>query len=435
MNILENVKNTIKQYSLISTGERVLIAFSGGSDSTALLHILYELSKKLNFTIAAAHVNHCLRDTAQRDMDFAENLCKKLDIPFYSKICNIKKEAAQHKMSEEVYARKIRYEFFESLGFDKIATAHNKNDSAETILFHFLRGSSINGLSGIPYRRGNIIRPLLNVNKHEIEKFCHDNNFDFVTDETNLKPIYTRNKLRLEIIPQIEQKINPAFTDIITNNAVYYSEDAELLDSFAKKDYAVPLKIDKLNKLPMPIKRRIIQLHFKNSTCETENLSSIYVKNILSICESNKTGSRTSLPCGYEASIEYGTLIIEKNIKDLSFEYKIFPNQLLKITEIGKTVLISPDKKGTIHLESEDDLIIRSRKQGDIFYPEKMTGTKKLSDYFTDKKIPRSKRSTIPILTYKGDIVSIIGMRNDRRFTDPAKPAYKIEIKEAENAD
>lgn len=435
MNIPEIVQKTITEYNLISRGDRVLIAFSGGSDSTALLHILYELSKKTDFSIAAAHVNHCLRDTAERDMIFAEKLCKKLDIPFYSKTCDVKKEAAKQKMSEELYARKIRYDFFSSLGFDKIATAHNKNDSAETILFHFLRGSSINGLSGIPYRRGNIIRPLLDVKKEDIETFCYDNNFEFVTDETNLKPIYTRNILRLEIIPEIEKKINSGFCDIITNNAVYYREDAEFLNELAEKEYTVPLDIDKLNTLPDPLKRRVIQLHFKNSTGETENLSSVYIKSIASLCKKNKTGSRISLPHGYEAVSEYGTLVIKKAEQDICFEYNIFPNRLLKIDEIGKTVLIYPDKNGSIHLDSEDGLVIRSRKKGDVFYPEKMNGKKKLSDYFTDKKIPRSKRAAIPVLTYKGDIVSVIGMRNDRRFTDPEKPAYKIEIKEAENAD
>lgn len=430
MNITETVQNTISEHNLISPGDRVLVALSGGSDSVALIHILKELSEKSGFSLAAAHVNHCLRETALRDMKFSETLCNELGIEFHCKICDIKTEAAQAKMSEELYARKIRYDFFASLSYDKIATAHNKNDNAETILFHFIRGSSIGGLSGIPYQRDNIIRPMLDVKKTDIELFCKDNGYTFVTDETNFMPIYSRNILRLNTIPEIEKKLNGGFCDTVTENAKYYKEDADFLDNIAKDKYIVPLKAEYLNTLSPPVKRRVIQLHFKNSTNRTENLSSGYIGDIISLCKKNRSSSRISLPDGYEAVTEYGTLKIDKKKTVCEYEYRIYPNIPLAVPEAGKTVTLLPHPHGEIHLDPSATLTVRNRRSGDVFFPVKMTGRKKLSDFFTDKKIPASKRDEIPVLLSNGEIVSIMGMRNDRRFSDLSKPAYKIEIKE-----
>lgn len=435
MDVFQIVQNTIKEHNLICPGDRILAALSGGSDSVTLLYILHKLSKQMNFYLAAAHVNHCLRSTAQRDMEFSENLCNQLGIPFYSKTCDVKSGAKKNKMSEELYARNVRYSFFSSLGFDKIATAHNKNDSAETILFHFIRGCSINGLCGIPYKRDNIIRPLLDVKKDDIENFCIENGYKYVTDETNFQPIYSRNIIRLELIPEIEDKLNKGFTNVITSNAELFREDDKFLEKLAEDEYKIPLTAKKINALPSPVCRRLIQLHFKKSAGTSENLSSLFIKDIIELCKKNKTGQSISLPCGYEARTEYGNLIIAKKENKTDFEYNIYPNQLLKIPETGKTIIIYESPDGDIHLESTDGLTVRNRRKGDIFYPEKMTGKKKLSDYFTDKKIPRLKRSDILLLAKDGEIVSVIGMRNDRRFTDSAKPAYKIEIKEDNNAE
>ena len=430
MNIVKTVQNTIQEHMLISSGDRVLVALSGGSDSTALLHILKILSETLDFSIAAAHINHCLRTTADRDMEFSENLCKQLGVPFYSKTCDIKTEAQNAKMSEELYARKVRYDFFDSLGYDKIATAHNKNDSAETILFHFIRGSSISGLSGIPYRRENIIRPLLDVKKSEIEDFCKKNGYEFVTDETNFMPIYSRNILRLNTIPQIEKNLNSGFCDVITENAKYYKEDSDFLDSVAEEKYISPLYTEYLNTLPEPIKRRVIQLHFKKAANCTENLSSIYINDIIKLCKKNRSSGRISILANFEARIEYGILKIEKKQNVTDFKYRIYPNVPLNIPEIGKTITLLPHPNGEIHLDNSAVLTVRNRRTGDIFFPTKMTGRKKLSDFFTDKKIPVSKRDKIPLLLSDDEIVSIIGMRCDRRFFDASKPSYKIEINE-----
>ncbi|MBO5059305.1 MAG: tRNA lysidine(34) synthetase TilS [Clostridia bacterium] len=436
MDILKIVQNTIKEHSLLEENDRVLVGFSGGADSTALLHILCTLAPKLGLTVACAHINHGLRETADRDMNFCRRLCEQLGVPFYCLCADIKSGAKAAGDSEELYARKVRYDYFDSLGFDKIATAHNKNDVAETLLFNFMRGASVKGLSGIPYMRGNIIRPLLDVKKEEIIGFCRENGYDFVTDETNFEAIYSRNKIRLDLIPQIEHEFNPNFVEVVTRNSRLFAQDSDFLEKLAQEKYSGEIRAEELKSLEPSISQRVLQLHWKKSAMCEENLGLAYIEDILELAEKNRTGSRIDLPQGFEARLEYGVLTIAKKRDMLSFEYKIYPQKVLNIPEIGKNILIYPvSENGDFYLDGEEHLTVRSRRSGDTFCPVGMNGTKKLSDFFSDKKIPRSKRDEIPILTYKGDIVSVGGMRSDRRFFDKSNKAYKIEIKEAENAE
>ena len=434
MKLLNTLSDTVKSHNMIKKGDRVLVALSGGADSVTLLHMLYEISETYGFSVGAAHVNHKLRDTADRDMNFCKDLCEKLNIPLEILVCDIRKEAKANGMSEELYARGVRYNFFNSLGYDKIATAHNKNDNAETILFNFMRGSSISGLCGIPYMRDNIIRPLLDIKKADIIAYCKENGYDFVTDETNFREIYTRNKIRLSLIPQIEDNFNENFVNTVTENSNLIAYDSNFLDTEAKKLFRGEVSADLAKGMHPAMLFRIIQLYYKKKTGAFQNLSVSFVKAIVSLLEKNKTGSQVDLPNGFYAYISYGKLIIEKKQKRHEFEYDIFPNMPLFISEIGKVVTLVPDKNGKIFLENENGLKIRNKRNGDVFYPTGMAGKKRLSDYFTDKKIPQKLRNTIPILTKNDDIVSIIGYRNDRRFTDTSYAPYSISVKEAENA-
>ncbi len=430
MDIIKCVEKAIIKHNLIQNGDRVLVALSGGSDSITLLFTLNSLKDKLGITLGACHVNHMLRDSADRDMQFCNEVCKRLGIEFHILKKDIKTESKKHGKSEELYAREVRYNFFKSLNYDKIATAHNKNDNAETILHNFMRGSSLQGLSGIPYKRGNIVRPLLDITKQEINTFCKEMGIDFVLDETNLKPIYTRNKIRLNLIPEIEENFNPNFINTVTSNSVMVQEDCEYLDNIAKSSYTDEILVDDVSKYPASILRRMIELHYKKSANSDKNLSGLYIYNIIDLLKSNETGKQIDLPNYYSAYISYGKLIIEKKTKKLEFEYKIIPNVPLCITEIGKEILLKEDKNGKIFLDTTDNLIIRNKRNGDIFYPTKMSGKKKLSDFFTDKKIPKKEREQIPLLLSNSKIVSVIGYRNDRNFENGSGKQYKIIVKE-----
>ena len=435
MNLFPIFAETVKKHRLLYKNDRVLVGLSGGADSVALLHLLLQAADKYGITVGAAHINHQLRETADRDMNFCKDLCDKLGVKLDILTVDIKKAAKAQGMSEELCARNVRYDFFDSLGYDEIATAHNKNDNAETILFNFMRGAGTSGLCGIPYRRKNIIRPLLDIKKADIAEFCMESGYDFVTDETNFEEVYTRNKIRLSLIPQIENNFNENFVDTITENAELLRFDEEFLTHSAKRMFTGEIKAELLEKVEGAMLLRFIQLYYKKQTGASHNLSYSHVKKLIDLLNTNRTGSKIDLPNGFEGYISYGKLIIDKKTENVGFEYPIFPDKPLYIPEIAKTVILKSDKNGKIALSDTDALTVRSKRNGDFFYPSGMQGKKRLSDYFTDKKIPQKQRFNIPILTKGGDIVSIIGYRNDKRFADTKNGAYSIFIKEADDAE
>ena len=436
MNILKIAENTVKEHNMLKKGDRVLVGFSGGADSTALLYVMLALREKYALEITCAHINHGLRKTADRDMEFCRSVCEREGIQFFCLCKDIKKEAELARMGEEVYARNVRYNFFESLCYDKIATAHNKNDVAETMVFNFMRGASLGGLSGIPYVRNNIIRPLLDIKKSDIEAFCRENGYDFVTDETNFEPVYTRNKIRLDMIPKICREFNPAFVDVVAKNASIIREDADFLDYLAEKEFSGEIETEKLGHLPGPIKRRLLELFWKKCSGNDQNLAINYIDDILKLAEKNQTGKTIDLPDGFSAKIEYGRLKIEKRKEKIQYCYKIYPDRMLKIPEIGKTVIVrKTDNKPDIYLDEASELTVRNRRAGDVFYPDKMDGKKKLSDLFTDKKMTEEQRDKTPIILCREEIAAVGNMRFSKNFQDKTKTGYKIEIKEVQNAE
>ena len=210
---LDIVINTIDEYGMIKKDDCITAALSGGADSVCLLIILKELSDKYSFTLDALHINHCIRGKeSDRDEEFCRNLCKKYDIPLTVIRTDVPAAAAESKKSLEETARDIRYKAFEKHAGDKgkIATAHTVSDNAETVILNMARGTGLKGLCGIPPVRDNIIRPLIDVTRQQIEDYLKSMNQGFVTDSTNLSDDYTRNRIRHKIIPEL-LKINEGF--------------------------------------------------------------------------------------------------------------------------------------------------------------------------------------------------------------------------------
>ena len=274
MKAVELVKKAIAEYKMPDTDKQILVGFSGGSDSVCLLSILLELG----YSVAACHLNHNMRDTAMRDMLFCEQFCKERDIPFVSKI------AEKGSIKSEADARKVRYDFFDAamreLGIEFLATAHNKNDSAETVLLNLLRGASTDGLCGISPADGRVIRPLILANKSEILEYIRERKLGYMTDETNLTEIYTRNKLRNIVIPELEREFNPKLTDSLAENARLTAYDRDYLAEIAGKSYAEVkeksgLSCKKLCALPRAISGRVLQLLWQKTTENGQNLPHI----------------------------------------------------------------------------------------------------------------------------------------------------------------
>ena len=236
---MENkIKETIRKYNMLSKGDTVVVGLSGGADSCALIHFLSSVKDDFSLTLIACHVNHMIRgDEADRDEEFSRNLAIELGAEFRLLKINVPQEAEKRHESIEKTARDIRYDFFEKTAEQynaKIATAHTASDNVETVLFNLARGSGIKGLCGIPPVRGRIIRPLITVERDEIEKYCRKNELNYVTDSTNLTDEYSRNKLRHKVVPVLKE-INPAIEKTITRMTENLICNVKHLDSSAEK--------------------------------------------------------------------------------------------------------------------------------------------------------------------------------------------------------
>lgn len=230
---------TVQKYNMLQKGDRVIVGLSGGADSCALLHFFTTLREAYGLDIYACHINHCLRgEEADKDEAFTKELCDRLGVKLFVLRADVGSEAARLKISTELCGRQIRYGFFESKAKEldaKIATAHTASDNLETVLFDLTRGCGVTGLGGIPPVRGNIIRPLISVSREEVEAYCKKHGLDYVTDSTNLTRDYTRNKLRLDVVPVLRE-INPS----VEKTLAAFSERARELDLFLN-DSAVGL--------------------------------------------------------------------------------------------------------------------------------------------------------------------------------------------------
>lgn len=434
------VIKTIEKHGLIKAGDRVLLALSGGSDSISLLYILNEIKDKFKFELFACHLNHSIRDEADGDERFVREICAKLGVECFVKKADVKAIAKAEKISEELAGRNERYAFFEEImkkhDIDLVATAHNKNDVAETVLMHMMRGCGIDGMSGIPYKRDRIIRPLLDADKEEIEAFCRENNYKFVVDKTNMETLYTRNRIRHDLIPLIKREFNPNFIDTIAKNSAILTEDAEFLNGYAKRIYDGfsengKISVSEFNKQPEAIGRRIILLMYKKYSGEMKNLQAVHVENILSLLKKAKSGTMCDIPGNNVFSIERDCAFFKKREVKKDYDYPLILDKDVYIEPIGISVRLKKweNEKEKFFFDDAEHIHIRNRRRGDIFYPRGMSGKKKLSDYFTDCKIPLSQREVLPIIAYKDEIAWIVGRRADRRF-ESGVTAYTFIIKE-----
>lgn len=443
--LLNILRQTITEYNLFDKGDKVLIGLSGGADSVCLTHALSTLKEELGIDIYTAHLNHGIRGIeAERDEKFAYEFSMKLGIKCFTEKTDIPALASKLSVSEETAARKYRYNFFERVsqenGINKIATAHNKNDNAETILMNFMRGSSLQGLCGIPYKRDNIVRPLLNVKRTEIEQYCNDYRLEFVTDSTNLKNDYTRNKIRNILIPRIENDFNSNLICTLTDNADLICEDNNYLNKCSEAAYSKivdvnSVDISALHKCDVAIQRRVVMKFLVDFYGDSDGISSKLVNDILSLAK-KQSGKSINIMRSNIVKNEYGKLFIEsKSYEDApDFLYSLNIGETCRINEIQKEVIISEcstrKNDGCLYLDNRDftKLILRSKKSGDKFYPSGMNGGKKIKEYFINNKIPKEERKKIPVIELNGEIAAV-GKRVDERFLFKDK-GIKIEFKD-----
>ena len=241
--MLENkVLNTINRYNLINQKDKIVIGVSGGPDSMTLLSVLNKLKEDLNIQIYVAHINHMIRKEADEETEYVKEFCKKINVEFFYKKIDVQKEAERLKIGTEEAGRKIRYEFFYEIAkkteANKIATAHNSNDNAETVLMNIIRGTSVSGLTGIDAQRGKIIRPLIELPRSEIEEYCKKENLNPRIDKSNYENIYTRNKIRNMLIPFIEKEFNPNIIEGINRLSSLATEEEQFVNKIVETEFA-----------------------------------------------------------------------------------------------------------------------------------------------------------------------------------------------------
>ncbi len=297
----EEVLKTIKTYNLIEKNDKVVIGVSGGPDSICLLHLLYSIKKELGFEIVVAHINHQIRKVADSETEYVKEFCKNLGIECFVKKENITELAKKQKKGTEEAGRQVRYDFFEDVAqktnSNKIATAHNSNDRAETVILNILRGSGISGLKGIEAMRDNkYIRPLIFTKREKIEEYCQENNLNPKIDESNMENIYNRNKVRNIIIPYIEKEFNKNIIQTINRLSDVATEENEFLQKLTEEQYntistiendTIILDLKKFNHLELVIKRRLILYTINEAIHTTNGIEKVNIDDIIKLCKNN----------------------------------------------------------------------------------------------------------------------------------------------------
>lgn len=464
--IKDKVKNTIINNGLIEKGEHIVIGLSGGPDSVCLFHLLYQLKEELDIKLYAVHINHGLRPgAADADQKYVESLCKDYEVPCHTFSFDVNKIAKVARISSEDAGRHVRYRSFfkvagkiavENRGTVKIAVAQNMNDQAETVLMRIMRGTGTDGLCGIEYQRaqkdkGIIIRPLLDIAREEIEKYCSENHLCPQIDLTNLKPIYTRNKIRLGLLPYLRENFNPNIMSALNRLSKIAKEDkdyfSKIVEEFIGENVTqneqdrIGISIDTLCKEHPAIRHRVI-LRLLERIGLSKDISAAHLEQADRLLLDRKTSLSMDFSAGFAMKISYDMVYFfkksEKETEPIKSEYEINTEGITEILELNsyieaKTVMRQDWKNKEKNKKNNNKKIacqlsfdkieknrckpvIRTRRQGDYIIPLGMRGRKKLQDFFVDEKYSNEDRDRIPLLCLGSEVVWVIGSRINENY-------------------
>jgi tRNA(Ile)-lysidine synthase len=441
--MFEAIQKYIEKYQMIDKDDTIIIGVSGGADSMALLMALINMKEKYCMTLVAAHVNHGLRGAAAAgDQALVEKTCKKYGIVCESKQMNIKELAEQKRLTIEEAGRDARYDFFyhlqEKHKAQKIAVAHHQNDQAETVLHHFIRGTGMKGLSGMqPVREDGLIRPLLAVTRQQIEQYCETNNIAYRTDASNNTIEYTRNSLRLALIPEIEGEYNPNFTQNICQMASLLAEENAFLEKLTQAAYDsvanvvgdnVELDLNAMNAMVLTLKRRVIRKSIHTIKGNITNIEGKHIEMVVDIIACGRTGAEVQLPEKIRAIRDNKKVIILQEMDEYINPYHqtvvipgVTPLPMIQRQMVSRFVLreemvFEPNRAYIDADQLEGSLSVRNRRDGDRFVPFGMSGSKKVKDIFIDAHIPKRARKNHPLLCDGDDIVWIMGIRTAEKY-------------------
>lgn len=450
MNLLKKFTDFIKKENLFQSKDKLLLAVSGGVDSV----VLCELCKQTGFDFVIAHCNFQLRgEESKRDEQFVRELTKKYNVEIFVKKFDTEKYAEENKLSIQVAARELRYEWFNQIvnghaGFIRhspltihhILTAHHANDNIETLLINFFKGTGISGLRGILPKHGNIIRPLLFAKKEELIEFAKENNLSYVEDSSNVSDKYTRNYFRNQLIPSV-QKVFPQVEDNLLNNIqrfkdieTLYQQSIELhkkklLEKKGEEIHIPVLKLFKSDPLPTIVYEIIKDFGFTSN--QTEDVIKLLNSDSGKYVQSHThkiIKNRNWLIITSSLTTVAENILIEEEDKVVEFL-----NGKLEMKQISAAGYKLSGSESIAQLDSDEikfPLLLRKWKQGDYFYPLGMKKKKKLSRFFIDQKLSLTEKENIWVLEMNKKIIWIVGKRIDDRFkiTPKTKNILKISL-------
>lgn len=448
----KKVLEFIRKNKLVKKGNSVVLGVSGGADSICMLKLLSDLQKRLGISLYVLHINHMIRgEEADQDAAFVKKICTKFKVPHRVINVDVPALAEREGLSEEEAGRYVRYDEFSKYAYEvgatKIAVAHNSNDNAETVLMNLARGTGIKGLGGIPPKRemedanGNVvevIRPILCLSRKEIEDYLKENEIEYRNDSTNDSTDYTRNKIRLEIMPLLENINDNAMQNItnasneLADTSDYIEKDVdEAYEEFVTEEDGKLFLSDESFAIDPIVLTGVIRKMIENIAGKLKDITRIHVGDVVSLSE-KQVGKKIDLPYSIVAEREYEgiSMFSESNETEsetknkeviISFEKDDFDRT--SIEELKYTKWLDYDKI--------DDVVVRTRQKGDYIVIDGDGATKKLKKYFIDEKIPRRERDEVLLVADGNHILWVVGYRisEDVKVTPDTKKVVKLEYK------
>lgn len=452
---VHTVRQTIDTFRMFAPGNRVLVAVSGGPDSVALLAVLRKLSPVYGLHLEVAHLEHGLRGAAsEHDAEFVAQLADRWQMTFHMRRVNVDVHARKNGLSLEEAGRVLRYDFFQALArekrLDKIALGHHMDDNAELVLMNMLRGSGPLGLAGIPAVRGKrIVRPLMRVNKVQIQAFLAAQGIPWVADQTNLVQRHLRNRVRQRLLPLMKSAFNPAVVETLNRTAGIARDENSWIETqveaifadcrVADPQHRLALSAGKMCRQHVAVQRRLVRLAVRRVKNDLRRLTFRHVEAVLQLAQAKRSGAALCLPGGVRVERHGRRLVFLQRAggrqqaaspQSPSFCHRIEAPGRFWIAELGIGICLTPvgreevpdgyragqrvaffdmDKAGF-------PLTLRNVISGDRFVPLGMRGTKKVRRFFIDRKVPAHLRERVPLLLDGGRVIWVVGWRLDERF-------------------
>jgi tRNA(Ile)-lysidine synthase len=458
----DRVRRTIDRYQLLENGDRVIVGVSAGVDSMVLLHLLNAYRETFHLSLIVAHVNHGFRpEESEREAELVQKESAQFRLPFEYGQFNVREFQELAGLSPQDAARRIRFHFFYDLlrkhHAQKIALGHHADDQVETVLLRLIRGSGLQGLKGIlPIRERKVIRPLLEVWREEIDAFALGKKIPFLLDSSNLKKDYLRNRIRLSLIPFIEEEYQPHFRKILLRTSTILREENDYLERGTEEAYqkivheaedTLSFKFSEYQSLHRAIQWRVIKKIVERIHDGGRVMEDGGGADVLKVTQNLHRSSPSfllELPHGFWVEKRYDVVSVGKReMKPFPpFEVDLISPGHTFVEEIGKEVTIEEADRGqfrdysgppnTALMDFESlrfPLKMRNFRPGDRFCPLGVKGTQKLKDFFIDHKVPKFERSRVPLLISEEMIAWVVGHRIDERVKITERTRKVLEVK------